>query len=1472
LSGNLITSFAVDSIDIRDKRGDRLLSAGPISFTLSPRDLIDSRIYIYRLNIEHPYVHLIQHATGVWNFQEIFASGNNQPSKPKDPNTRNFGDYIVIDSTSTRNASFSLTLPWRPDERGAARDSVIKAHLSNPAKMVTKTFDGYGRTYAWTNAHGFISHVRLADPDSDRKVGQEFRVDTLSADEFEPTFKFRNVRADVRRLGDSLWFTAHHFDMPASTGTGKGKVWWGSDLPMRYDIAIRGDSVSLDDVNWVYPTLPRTGGGTLDLLIKNDPKNLQIIDFKLSKMDVRTEKSHVIGDMTFGTGAPLLLVQNVDLRADPVDFDLLRTLAGKPFPEDWQGKLIGTVKARGGPLTHFYVDDARGVFEDAHVPGAVSRFTGKGELDILVPANTVFHGLYVDAAAVDLRTIEYLFPSIPPIHGVVSGTATLDSSYLDVRFSNAHLVHQDGPGDPSRVSGGGRVTYGPYMIYDLALEAQPLSWTMLARSFPWLPMRGLMSGPIRVKGTSPDLEISTSLQGASGAFSYDGRADVDSIGGYSAHGRGQFSALNLAALLEKPAIPLATLSGHYNIDVAGANAATLQGSADLSLDRTVIDSVLIFPSYARVRFADGRMIVDSLHVPTRAGTLVAQGAIGLPQGRPDSLHFTLTVDSLGGWRPLISHADTTLLGVPLPPDSLSGSASITGDATGTFDLLNVRGRVTGSGLYMNKESAEVVGGTFDIHDLLRAPSGSVAVRVDTAVLAGVTLDTLGISARFDSLQAGQFSLGALSHNGPTLSTLGRWQLADATKTLVLDSMALTVGADKWRLAQPVRLAMDSVGKRLDSLVLRNGDSAVVAISGSVPNSGAAAGQLRASRIPLGEFAALAQFRDSVSGVAELSATIGGTKLSPRIDASAALTSLRVDGFPIDSVLGTALYRDQRLVSNARLVRGGQTALAAQADLPMDMTLFSVPRKIAGPISGELHADTTDLSIVSTLLAIGGTLPAGTVDSVMGKLRANAKLSGKWGAEVFNGDLQVIGGSAIVRPLGVKIVDINGGIFGALNSTGTQDSIAVNFSAANDKQPAGTLRLNGWFNLPAQSRTAPALDLTLEASQFHALGKRSLAELYLSTIDPLRLHGTLRADTLDGSLRVDRGAIYLADRDLARKLAVEEVADTAATPVAASAPAFLTTLMTNLQGGVAITLGDNVRLLSSEANVRLNGQLNLLTSTARSTRATAAGTLIPKFSLEGQLRTVDGTYLLNLTVVQREFTVLPDGVVTFDGPPETPTLDINALYNVKQYRDRDIGVIVNLHGRMPNPSIDFKSTTEYAISQSDLVSYLITGRPGLDLGGGANSTGASQVLANVIAPTLSAVAAAGLRQNLGSWFDMLQFQLGSADNTPGQNPLDPRNFGQYLNGATIGAEKQFGGNLYFNVNTGLCQFTPNASSFTALGGVGAKVEYRFDPQLSIQLAYDPPTANRICSRESQLLNGFQPTPGQFSFSLSHTWRF
>jgi translocation and assembly module TamB len=1467
LSGNLLNQVVVDSFAIRDKRGELLVSTGRVTASYNWRDLVDYRILIHRALLEHPYVHLIQHENGVWNFNEIFAKGG--PSKPKSEATRGIGDYIVLDSVTLHDATFLLTQPWHPDDslHGAVLDSVIRAHVTDPEKAVAKTFDGYARTYAWRSIKGLVTHARLADPDSDKRFGQEFRVASLSADEFAPTFKFRNVTANARRLADSLWLDVPHFDMPASTGHASGRVWWGGGLPTRYDIAVRGDSVSLNDVNWVYPDLPRTGGGSLDLAIANDPRNLHVVDFKISNMDVRSTKSHLTGAMSFGTNAPVLLVRNVDLRANPVDFDLLRTLNGKPFAEDWQGQLYGTVKGRGGPLTNFVVDDVDARFEDAHVRGAVSTLRGKGELDILKPAYTAFHGFDVNAGSIDLRTIEFLFPAFPRLGGTVSGTARLDSSWLDVRFSNADFVHRDGPGEPSHVTGSGRITYGtPFMIYDVSLNAEPLSFTTLARSYASLPLRGTMSGPIHAKGSSPDLELSTSLEGSAGSFSFDGRLDIDTIGGVGAHGTGQFATVNLATLLGKPNAPKGTLSGHYDLDVAGPTAAALEGAASLDLERTMIDSIRVYPSYARLRFADGRLLVDSLRLHTAVATLFAsRGGIGLPGGKPDSLRLDVVMDSLGGARPLLPRRDTTVLAAAADAvDSLAGRVEFHGWARGTLDTLGLRGTLSGVDLFFNGTSAHDVVDSLDLQNILKAPTGTMRLSVDSAVYNGIALDSIGGTLRADEPTRAQFTVGALSHNGPTVAAAGIWHRDTDSNAVLLDRAELTTSAGAWHLAGPAHLVRDRFGTRVDSLVVRNGDSAIVTLSANVPDTGAASVRLRGQRLPMRDFALAAQLADSVSGIGDVDVAVTGTKASPVLTGAATITGIKRNGVELDRIASTVRMNDRRAAVNLAVIRQGDSALVASADLPVDFRLFGLKLR-NDSVSGHLAADTTDLSLLQ--------LVSPSLKNVKGKLIADLSLYGTLHPILLRGDVKIANGSADVPPLGkITLTNINGGISGAASSTG-QDSISVDVSAVS----GGTIRLAGWVKNSGQKNAAPSFDLFVGANDFHAFSDRNLADLTLSTLDSLHLAGDLNRPVLTGSLLVDRGSIYLPDRDLARKQTADVLADiqTNEAPTGLSTLAAIQKLRTNLQiPNLTVRLAENeVRLRSAEANVRLAGEVRVLKS-AGSTRLFASrAEALPGLAVEGALTTVGGTYNLNLGLVQREFQVLPGGTVTFNGAPNNPTLNIFAQYNVKQYRDRDLEIRVNLLGPvLPYPEIDISSNQEY-ISTSDLLSYLLTGRPGFDFASNPNT---QQVVASFLAPTVSAYTADKLRQSFGSVFDAFRFELGGANNA--QNPgAQAGNLGlsSYFYGATIGAEKQFANNLFLSVNTGLCQFDPNRvsnnSSINPLANLGAKVEYRFKPTLSGQLTYDPSTQARTCSNGLTTI-GVVPTPPQFGLSLSHTWRF
>src|SRR5215211_2333221 len=611
ITGSFLTGVTIDSLELRDDQDSLFAATGPVRVEYDARDLVDRRIHLRRVNVERPNVVLRQSGDFSWNFKRMFKRPG--PDKPKGPE-RGFGDFVVIDSVHLRNAQLRLTMPWHPDDtlRGAKRDSAIRMNLARKDHEVRRTGDGFSVTYRWTDAYAAVSHMRIADPDSAARL---FLVDTMHALETVPTFKWRNVKATVRQLGDSVWIDAPHWDLPASTGHASGKITWGSDLPVRYAIRIWGDSVSLNDVAWVYPTLPRTGGGKMILDIRNE-RNLKQLDYAITEMDVRTTKSRLIGDMTFETGGPVLAVHDVKLQAAPVDFDLLRALNGKPFPADWQGTITGTVNARGGPLNRFYVDAADVVFRDAHVPGAESKLKGRGELDILLPAFTAFHHFTAQTERLDLRTLVAIYPAFPRVTGIVSGSAVLDSSWLDVRVSNANLTHTDGPAEPTRMTGGGRITYGEkFMGYDLALQAEPLSFTTLGRSYPLLPLRGTFVGPITVKGIAPTLEVTADLTGAAGRVTYVGAADADSIDGYGARGSGTFENLDAASLA-------------------------------VELGRSEVDGVRYAGGVARTEFDAGIVRVDTLRLTGDLGTLVARGSLGLTRPTAnDSLVVTMTVDS-----------------------------------------------------------------------------------------------------------------------------------------------------------------------------------------------------------------------------------------------------------------------------------------------------------------------------------------------------------------------------------------------------------------------------------------------------------------------------------------------------------------------------------------------------------------------------------------------------------------------------------------------------------------------------------------------------------------------------------------------------------------------------------------------------------------------------------------------------------
>jgi translocation-and-assembly-module (TAM) inner membrane subunit TamB-like protein len=1325
MSGGFFTGVTIDSVSIRDDEDSVFFASGPITVEYDPRDLFDRRILLSHLEVEHPVVHLRQHENGDWNWRRIFPASVAKQKR----NQRGFGEYVVVDSSVVRNASVTLTLPWRPSDslRGAKRDSALRFELTRTDHEIRRTREGFARTWRWTQAEANLGFARIADPDT---VGRLIRIRKLSFAETDPPFKFRNISGTVLNLGDSVFVDSDHFDLPGSTGKAHGSVVWGSDLPIRYYLHIVGDSVSLADVAWVYPTLPTTGGGKMELDIRS-LRNPQFLDYILTKMDVRTTRSRLLGQMTFGTGVDILAVKNVDLQAAPVDFDLLRTLNGKKFPYDWQGKITGNVRASGGPLNHFKVEQSALIFEDAHVPGAVTEARGEGELDILFPALTAFHGFNVDVATLDLRTLQYLNPFFPRIKGTVSGTATLDSSWLDVRFRNADLFHHDGNQPVSHVTGNGRVTWGDkYLTYDLALQGQPLSFTALSHSYPLLPLRGSYAGPVQVKGTSPNLLLVTTLTGPAGIFGYNGIVDADPVE-YGARGRATSTGLDLRTLLENNALPHSQLTGQYDLDLRGENLATLTGKAVASIEKSTLAGFRVDPSLARLHFAAGVGTVDTLALNAAGLKAQASGTFGLTGAHTGSLKFSAVMDSLSRLRALVpSLASTSQL------DSLHGGAELTGELTGSAEHLTLNGIVHATDVRLGTRSVESVRGTVLLADITKQPSGSFIFGADTVALGPVGFNSIRASVALASPTSGHFSASLLSQSGVQTDLEGNLTRRKDTTVVRLDSAAVLVDADnRYRLQAPSRVVFSKGFLALDSLILQHSSKAKL------------------------------------------------------------------------------------VVENVQL-KGDS-------------------------IRGHIRTDSVDLRLFRAFVP-------GLVDA-RGAIVADVNIRGDVKQPRMFGHISLADGTAAFSNLGTRFIHIRADI--ALAG----DTVHVKQLAAETvKDRHGTLNVEGTISFEHYDN--PSFSLIANASNFHAIDKPGLAALDISTGPAVTLTGSTQDAVMRGTVRVERGTIYIPDVVKKRIIDLNDpefqsMVDTLLAANREVMPRAPKAVARNLRlENVAVDIGPDVWLRSSEANIKLGGSLTV-------TLASPTPGEPPRLALEGTLSADKGTYRLNLVdpFIQPTFDV-QSGTLRFFGTPDlNPSLDIKAIHTVRQpqksVNGRDVRVEVDITGTLARPQLALKNPDNLPLSESDLLSYLVTGEPAV----GLDNTGAQ--VASLGVRTIANIFQNALPKNL---VNILELQTATVANDPTLTATNTSYYTSLLNTRAV-LGKQLGSRWFLGLSTGLCP-----SAFKE--NLGLQLEYRISSVYSAQAAVEPGSSNTGCGRTQALTVQPTQTPPQLGFDLFRNWRF
>ncbi|HEY8312052.1 MAG TPA: translocation/assembly module TamB domain-containing protein, partial [Gemmatimonadaceae bacterium] len=486
-----------------------------------------------------------------------------------------------------------------------------------------------------------------------------------------------------------------------------------------------------------------------------------------------------------------------------------------------------------------------------------------------------------------------------------------------------------------------------------------------------------------------------------------------------------------------------------------------------------------------------------------------------------------------------------------------------------------------------------------------------------------------------------------------------------------------------------------------------------------------------------------------------------------------------------------------------------------------------------------------------------------VGNIRGALTANVSLAGTTTHPRFTGSIVVDSGAATVVPIGVRLDRIDANI--ALSG----DTVFVRrLSATTTRERRGTLDVTGSVALTQYDNPVFALNAT--ARNFRAVDRRGLASLDVSTTSPISLIGPYSGAHVNGAVRVDRGTVYIPELITKRLVDLNDpelvdVVDTTVASNRAILPSAPSEFTKNLSlDNVSINIGDDVWLRSAEANIKLGGSLNVTLGRSPVTGERS------QLALDGQLNAVRGTYRLNVVpFVQPTFDV-EQGTLRFFGTPDLdPALDITAINTVRRPRQslngQDIRIRATIGGTLSAPSLALSSADNLPLSQSDLLSYLITGEPAFALD--YTSTQYINQLANVAVRSAGNIISSAIPRSV---FDVVELQTPALLAPQQQGVADNSTFYSNLLNTRALVGKQLNNRLFLNFSTGFCaENFRTASSFQH--NLGLNLEYRLSQSYTAQLGLEPGTTDLLCSRPGSLQT-LQQTPSQVGIDFLRSWRF
>ncbi len=803
----------------------------------------------------------------------------------------------------------------------------------------------------------------------------------------------------------------------------------------------------------------------------------------------------------------------------------------------------------------------------------------------------------------------------------------------------------------------------------------------------------------------------------------------------------------------------AEMAAVTNIPIGENFFQNLRADIDGTISPSSIFGINITDGTIDVSYDNQMLDITTLQIESDKNKIVASGS------SPGPLEANFTYD--------IELQNLTFLSGISSEQDISGSLKASGDVTGslTNPTITIDGEVLDFAMN-EKYTANFLkidgSGTLSAQD----PELNAEIDIATASIGNKEIKEITLKASSEGT-AINADLNVIENDQFSYELVGSLlDLSSSQKDIEITELILRLEDTTLDNRDKILISIAPGGFVLQNFNLyHNGSSATA--NANFSSGGNIDGNVQISNLNLDDITKALEFQTPVQGIINANVNLQGTRQNPSISVNIQTQNLQYNDFQNDSIVFDLNYLNQNMNLNFVISNNSAEILSARGSANINLNLDQIAESFENAtVNVSIDSSGVDLSPLSSL-----------VDEVVksdGNLVIDLTATGKLKSPTVNGRIQLTEGS-----IQTKTITNNLGIPNLLIVLSGQKAVLQTLELASSN---GSGTFQGELDIPT-------LSYSLSGNMDNLLIKPKRISAALT--GDIALKGKGEQVDISGKIDVERGRVTLPDKpekDLPEIQFVDEEKDEFVVPSGDEESYFDKNVALDLK----VHMSRNNWVRGQGANVELRGDLDIRKEFHDPVR------------IVGNISVVRGTYE-NFGKVFR----IEDGNVSFSGGEEiNPFLDITALYRVS-----NINIYINIGGRASEPKIEL--TSDPAMSETDIISYLVFGASSSDISSGERSavSGVASGIAGGIAASqleslmggavsLDVVSISGSNVEVGKYLTedlYIAYERGTTDSIIDSNNITYNKvlveyhlFNNVTLDAEVGGENP-GADLFYNFN-------------------------------------------------------------------------